>query len=283
MVVNLTKELPAASEEISSPFRRTAGLRQENLLAANAWKASDIATLRQSAVKRQEPITSLGYDGPLASLSSQRQNIADFFKEQVAVVTNPAIDREREMEHFSTRVMLGPRPVLRRNSHDNVVLEIPFLTGGRREEKTTTDREVSREAGTCSLEDLLGFFSSGRGRYRILSCALRSGENVPDSLERLRKEALSAVSRGCWLLLLTTAQLYRHCIILDGTRCIVVHRALAGQTRQEGLRRRTSLVVRSEHYNSTTWHSTSPGRCALPVSHVELADGETVLPTFWQY
>lgn len=200
------EELPAAPEEISSPFRRTAGLRQENLLAANAWKASDLATLRQSAVKRQEPITSLGYDGPLASLSSQRQNIADFFKEQVAVVTNPAIDREREMEHFSTRVILGPRPVLRRNSHDNVVLEIPFLTCGRREAKTTTDREVSREAGTCSLEDLLGFFSSGRGRYRILSCALRSGETVTDSLDRLRKEALSAVSRGCLLLLRATAR-----------------------------------------------------------------------------
>ncbi|MRR54677.1 MAG: glutamate synthase, partial [Deltaproteobacteria bacterium] len=53
-------ELPVAPEEISAPFRRTAGLHQENLLAANAWKTSDLATLRQSAEKRREPITSLG-------------------------------------------------------------------------------------------------------------------------------------------------------------------------------------------------------------------------------
>ena len=43
----------------------------------------------------------LGYDGPLACFSPERQNLADFFKESVAVVTNPAIDREREIEHFS--------------------------------------------------------------------------------------------------------------------------------------------------------------------------------------
>ena len=49
-----------------------------------------------------EPIGSLGYDGPLAALSPERQNLADYFKETVAVVTNPAIDREREIEHFST-------------------------------------------------------------------------------------------------------------------------------------------------------------------------------------
>ncbi|MRR56340.1 MAG: glutamate synthase [Deltaproteobacteria bacterium] len=242
-------DLPEASEEMSAPFRRTAGLRQENLLAANAWKTSDLATLRQSAAQRREPITSLGYDGPLAALSSQRQNISDFFKEQVAVVTNPAIDREREMEHFSTRVMLGPRPVLRRDGHDSVVLEIPFLTGGRREAKVTRDREAGREAGTCALEDLLGFFSSGRGRYRVLSCALRSAETVADALERLRKEALAAVSRGSRLLLLDDGSAFTANVsFLDpGLAVAVVHRALrdAKSATGESLRRRTSLVVRS--------------------------------------
>ena len=68
-----------------------------------------------------EPIGSLGYDGPLAALSPERQNLADYFKETVAVVTNPAIDREREMEHFSTRAVFGRRPVAarpgRRHAH----------------------------------------------------------------------------------------------------------------------------------------------------------------------
>src|SRR5256886_16858096 len=56
-----------------------------------------------------EPIGSLGYDGPLAALAP-RSNLADHLHETLAVVTNPAIDREREIEHFSTRVLLGPRP-----------------------------------------------------------------------------------------------------------------------------------------------------------------------------
>ena len=59
-----------------------------------------------------EPIGSLGYDGPLAALSPEKQSLADYFKEAVAVVTNPAMDREREMEHFSTRMTLGARPGL---------------------------------------------------------------------------------------------------------------------------------------------------------------------------
>ena len=61
-----------------------------------------------------EPVGSLGYDGPLAALSPERQNLADYFKETVAVVTNPAIDREREMEHFSTRAAVRPPPLARR-------------------------------------------------------------------------------------------------------------------------------------------------------------------------
>ena len=43
-------------------------------------------------------------------LSQNRVNVADFYKETVAVVTNPAIDREREAEAFSTRTLVGVRP-----------------------------------------------------------------------------------------------------------------------------------------------------------------------------
>src|SRR2546425_13370946 len=68
--------------------------------------------LKQAAFMAEtgnELIGSLGYDGPLAALAP-RANLADHLHETVAVVTNPAIDREREIEHFSTRALLGPRP-----------------------------------------------------------------------------------------------------------------------------------------------------------------------------
>ncbi len=274
-------ELAAAAPESSSSFHRTAGLRQENLLAANAWKTSDLLSLRQSAVNRREPIASLGYDGPLAALSSMRQNLADFFKEQVAVVTNPAIDREREMEHFSTRVVLGPRPVLRRGGHEAVLLEIPFLTGGRREQKATPDRQVARDAGSCTLEDLLGFFSSGRGRNRTLNCALRPGEALADSLERLRKEAVSAVSRGCRLLLIDDSAAFagKASYLDPGLAVAVVQRALreAKTPSGESLRRRTSLVVRSgalRNLHDLVFLIGMGADALCPYLMWELADGE---------
>ena len=80
--------------------------------AAFGWDREHIQLVEQMADTGSDPIRSLGYDGPLAALSHVRQNIPDFIKESVAVVTNPAIDREREMEHFSTRVILGGRPPL---------------------------------------------------------------------------------------------------------------------------------------------------------------------------
>jgi glutamate synthase (NADPH/NADH) large chain len=82
----------------------------DRVLAGFGWQRDDVKLVQQMASNGSEPVGSLGYDGPLAALSPERQNLADYFKETVAVVTNPAIDREREMEHFSTRSVFGRRP-----------------------------------------------------------------------------------------------------------------------------------------------------------------------------
>ena len=76
-------------------FGRNGKLALDTLMSAFAWKSSDLQNVRDMAQTGNDPIASLGYDGPLAALSNQRQNLSDYFKEQVAVVTNPAIDRER--------------------------------------------------------------------------------------------------------------------------------------------------------------------------------------------
>src|SRR5215210_6421826 len=83
----------------------------DRVLAGFGWQRDDVKLCQQMASNGAEPIGSLGYDGPLAALSPERQNLADYFKETVAVVTNPAIDREREIEHFSTRAVFGRRPL----------------------------------------------------------------------------------------------------------------------------------------------------------------------------
>ncbi|HLN64551.1 MAG TPA: glutamate synthase central domain-containing protein, partial [Symbiobacteriaceae bacterium] len=119
-----------------------ASLPLERLLAANGWAGEDLQQVRAMAHNGAEPIGSLGYDGPLACLTEQRHNLADYFKESVAVVTNPAVDREREVEHFSTRTVLGARPPVAIRpgqgggklplTATRVELRLPIVLGGHR-------------------------------------------------------------------------------------------------------------------------------------------------------
>jgi len=77
--------------------------------ADHDFTRDDLAMVESMAGTGEEPIGSLGYDGPLA-VFEDGATVSDHFKEEVAVVTNPAIDRDREREQFSLRVLAGPRP-----------------------------------------------------------------------------------------------------------------------------------------------------------------------------
>jgi glutamate synthase (NADPH/NADH) large chain len=70
-----------------------------------------VEVIQSMTESKKEQVGSLGWDGALAALSHTRMNLADYFKETVAVVTNPAIDRERESAQFSTQTLLGKRPL----------------------------------------------------------------------------------------------------------------------------------------------------------------------------
>ena len=76
---------------------------------AHGFTRDDLAMLEAMADTGEEPIGSLGYDGPLAALD-EAPTVSDHFKQEVAVVTNPAIDRDREREQFSLRIPAGRRP-----------------------------------------------------------------------------------------------------------------------------------------------------------------------------
>jgi len=230
-----------------SAWGKNGKLAPENLMAALAWKSTDVSNLREMAQSGQDPIASLGYDGPLASLSLSRQNLSDYFKEQVAVVTNPAIDREREAEHFSTRVYLGPRPRLRGAPHPALELAVPLLVGGGRLGETDGAPEVAGRFGTATLEAVIGYF--GQGRIRILSCSLGRNESLQDALSRLTGEAVTAALRGTHLLLLDDAAAFSPPrSFLDPYLAVAeLHKALkeTDTGTGESLRRRVSIVVRS--------------------------------------
>ncbi|HZA89854.1 MAG TPA: glutamate synthase-related protein, partial [Solirubrobacterales bacterium] len=223
----------------------------EVLLAAFGWQREDAKLVQQMASNGAEPIGSLGYDGPLAALSPERQNLADYFKETVAVVTNPAIDREREIEHFSTRAVFGRRPSAHAPADTGMVeTSFPVLLGGHHDLAPLSDetyREIAREHQSYLLEDLWEEF---RGRTAAIDISLLESETTRGAIERIKQEAVKRVSGDAELVVLTDRTAY------DGERRYMdphlatsaVDQALKQfrvEPGEENLRRRCSIVLRS--------------------------------------
>ena len=224
----------------------------DRVLAGFGWQRDDVKLVQQMASNGAEPIGSLGYDGPLAALSPERQNLADYFKETVAVVTNPAIDREREIEHFSTRAVFGRRPSIHAAGEDTGTVEtsFPVILGGHHDLAPLSDeayRRVAREHRTYLLEDLWEEF---RGRAAAVDISLLESETTRGAIERIKQEAVKKVRNGCELLVLTDRTVYEadrryldpHLATSAVDQALKQFRVEAGE---ENLRRRCGLVLRS--------------------------------------
>lgn len=205
---------------------------------AFGWDREHIQLLEQMAEKGAEPIRSLGHDAPLAALDTGRRNIADFIKESVAVVTNPAIDRDREVEHFSTRTIVGVRPSLYGTKEQPFLIELPtpiVLEG-------TIGQQAAKQLETITYEQLVHLFSVKHSPY-TLSGTFTEGEALSDALNRLGKEAVTAVQNGVSLLILDDKQAHHnnnlwidpHLLTAKINKELVNHK----------LRRNCAIVVRS--------------------------------------
>ena len=225
----------------------------DHVLGGFGWQRDDMKLIQQMASNGAEPIGSLGYDGPLAALSPERQNIADYFKETVAVVTNPAIDREREIEHFSCRTVFGerPDPTAKNEEANTVELSFPIVLGGHHEMAPLSAeslRKIAREHKSYLLEDLWEAFPGNRSA--VLDIACLESENTKGAIERLKHEAVELVRSGAELIVLSDRTVY------EGDRRFVdphlavsaIDNALKTAKLEPGeinLRRRTSLLLRS--------------------------------------
>ncbi len=221
--------VPALNGEGAPAFSKAAR-------AAFGWDRWDEEYIKAVAEKGAEPIASLGFDGPMAALRPEKPNLAEFFKETVAVVTNPAIDREREIEHFSTRVILGRRPLPGSSDGHSVELLTPLLA---------VSQAVAEEYKTLTVASLKAEFQVAE-----LVPSLKPGESVLAALARLKADAAQAVLEGAEVLLLDDTALYA-----NGEAALDILLAMGGlnrhltETRRESdsvsLRRLTSVVVRS--------------------------------------
>ncbi|HAF10896.1 MAG TPA: glutamate synthase [Chloroflexi bacterium] len=229
-------------------------IRREQQFAALGYEPED---LKQAAFMEEtgnEPIGSLGYDGPLAALATKRANLADYLQETVAVVTNPAIDREREIEHFSTRVVIGPRPSIDGSGKPRPWLElrVPLLLGGHAPESAIALddlRPLARAAGTWLVEDLVAELGGRGRRAAVVLEADRDWEEDPrDALTRLANAATHAVRGGTRVVLVRDRG-----IRAEGRAWIdpllviaAAHRALIAQPAPNGsLRRECALLLSS--------------------------------------
>jgi len=224
----------------------------DRVLAGFGWQRDDVKLVQQMASNGAEPVGSLGYDGPLAALSPERQNLADYFKETVAVVTNPAIDREREMEHFSTRAVFGRRPSIDDASLDTGTVEtaFPLILGGHHDLAPLSDktyRQIARKHRTYLLEDLWEEF---RGRAAVVDISLLESETTQGAIDRIKQEAVKHVRDGAELLVLSDRTVYEgerryldpHLATSAVDQGLKQFKVKAGE---ENLRRRCGLVLRS--------------------------------------
>ena len=218
------------------------------VMSGFGWERYHVEVMSSLAENAKEQIGSLGWDGPVAALSNLRVNLADYFKETIAVVTNPSIDREREQSQFSSQVLIGTRPEIALGRIDEATLirlEIPLLLESIPDfEDTALVRDIASQYGTMMIEDLAEVFED---RVSYLSMGCPADTSIDQTIEMLQQQAVEDVLAGVQCIILddnkvaTGEQLFIDPLLATAA----VDKALRLADHTPNLRRRVGLVVRS--------------------------------------
>lgn len=233
---------------VALPWHAQATAVNTTVMAALGWERYHLTVVDAMAESKKELVGSLGWDGPLAAFAQTRVNLADYFKETVAVVTNPAIDRERERAQFSTTVLLGVRPAIGETPREGdvlVSLQTPLLLGGHVDLGSDEDmRQVADEHGTLTLEDVAASFGD---RLAILPMVATLDETIDAAVERIAQSAVALARDGVQCIVLDDSDaLSGSQLWIDPLLAVAgVDRALRRTDDETNLRRRVGLVVRS--------------------------------------
>ena len=218
------------------------------IMSGFGWERYHVEIVKSLSENAKEQIGSLGWDGPLAALSNTRVNLADFYKETVAVVTNPSIDREREQSQFSSQVLVGSRPEVaagRDDSETLIRLEIPFLLEAVPGfEDTGLVREVASRFGTMLIEDLADIFV---GKIGFLSMGCPTDSTIDQAVKALQDSAIDAVLQGAQCIILDDSKIAAGAeLFIDPLLAVAaVDKALRQADFTPNLRRKVGIVVRS--------------------------------------
>lgn len=169
----------------------------ENLLQKEmmfGYGAEDInATIIPMAMKGQEPTASMGNDTPLAVLSDKPQVFFNYFRQQFAQVTNPAIDSIREelvmsLTEYIGRVGTG---ILSPDETNCKMVRLPHPI------LNNTQLDI-----LCNIR-YKGFNTIKLAMTFSLTPGSQAGEDLRRALDKLCKDAEQAVHDGYNYIILT--------------------------------------------------------------------------------
>ena len=223
----------------------------DTLLGAASWIESDKQQVEFHAERGAEPVGSLGWDGPLGPFTPVPMPLSDYLQETVAVVTNPAIDREREVEHFSTRVVLGRRPPIEGvelEPPQRCELRMPLLLGGMRHGIGLSLPELRRVAagqGVALCDDVIAAWGDRAVR---LDLAYPMTSSTKEHIAHIAQLAVAAVRDGAEVIVLHDMGASAQTRVCDPMLAIAaVDKALREEYQEDGssIRRNASLLLQA--------------------------------------
>jgi len=194
----------------------------------------------------QDPIGSMGTDASPAVLSNRPRMLYDYFKQNFAQVTNPAIDPIREELVMSLVSMIGPRPNLlglkQGPSHKRLEVHQPILTNTDLEKVRRIEARSGGAFRTKTLSMCYSLFSDqlSVNSDRLSSVQGRLESSMETALSKLCQQAEDTVLAGNNILILSDRGMDADHIAIPALLATsAVHHHLIKQ----GLRTESGLVV----------------------------------------
>ena len=179
--------------------------------------------LKPLAENSQEALSSMGDDTPLAVLSQKVRPLYDYFRQQFAQVTNPAIDPIRERHAMSLSTCLGKEANPFIDSADNAIkIEL-------------TSPVLSRSTFKALLQPDDPNFA-----YETIDITYHESSNLKDAIIKVCDAAEAAVRNGKQLLFITDRRIRRNRIPIHALLAVG---AINTRLCKEGLRCDANLVV----------------------------------------
>ncbi len=208
----------------------------ENKLVNFGYGQEDIdRTIVPMAMTAQEPVSAMGNDTPLAVISDRPQLFFNYFRQQFAQVTNPAIDPIREELVMSLTEYIGAvgTNILSPDASNCKMVRLPQPV------LTNTQLDI-----LCNIR-YKGFKTK---KLAMLFPISASEEELRQALDKLCKEAEASVDEGVNYIILSDREIdEEHAVIPSLLAVSAVHHYLISV----GKRVQTALIVESGEIRET--------------------------------